>query len=88
MGNLLRFAASEAETFTFDFDMVDNTLFLVRRESSPTLKIPGIRGYGHTFPEAYTSWTAAVKGSASHQRIVRYDFGTLRCLVRSESDGL
>jgi hypothetical protein len=28
-----------------------------------------------------------VKGSASHQRLVQYRFGNLRCLVRSESDG-
>ena len=28
-----------------------------------------------------------MKGSASHQRIVQYDFGGLKFLVRSESDG-
>jgi hypothetical protein len=27
-----------------------------------------------------------VKGSASHQRIIQYDFGKLKFLVRSESD--
>ena len=47
----------------------------------------GVRGYGHTFPEAYTTWDADVKGSASHQRLTQYRFGNLHCLIRSESDG-
>lgn len=42
---------------------------------------------GHTFPERYTRWQNDVAGSASHQRIISYDFAVLRCLVRSEADG-
>jgi hypothetical protein len=42
---------------------------------------------GHTFPEAHTIWEPEVKGSASHQRIIQYDFGGLKFMVRSESDG-
>lgn len=29
---------------------------------------------------------ADVKGSDSHQRVMRYDFGDMRCLVRFKSD--
>jgi hypothetical protein len=32
-------------------------------------------------------WEPEVKGSASHQHIIQYDFGGLNFLVRSESDG-
>ncbi|KAJ0297086.1 hypothetical protein COL516b_010990 [Colletotrichum fioriniae] len=46
-----------------------------------------VRGYGHKFPEAYTTWDAEVRGSTSHQRIIQYDFGGLHCIVRHEGDG-
>lgn len=62
-------------------------MFLVRKENSPTELIEGVRGYGHTFPEAYTRWEPSVKQSVSHQRVVKYDFAGLKCLVRCESDG-
>jgi len=87
MGNLIRFANSNERTFRFYVEMVGNTVFLVRKENSPTEPIEGVRGYGHTFPEAYTSWEADVKNSVSHQRLIQYVFGGLRCLVRCESDG-
>lgn len=32
-------------------------------------------------------WERDVKGSSSHQRIIKYDFAGLKCFVRSESDG-
>ena len=87
MGNLIRFANSQERTFRFYVELVGNTVFLVRKENSPTEAIEGVRGYGHTFPETYTNWEADVKNSVSHQRLVKYVFCGLRCLVRSESDG-
>jgi hypothetical protein len=68
-------------------EAIGDTVFFVRRENSPTELIPGVKGFGHTFPEAYTTWEADVKRSKSHQRIVRYTFGGLDCLVRFEADG-
>ncbi|KAI4225363.1 MAG: hypothetical protein L6R40_008375 [Gallowayella cf. fulva] len=87
MGNLIRFANSNEKTFRLYIEVVGNTVFLVRKENSPTEPIEGVRGYGHTFPEAYTSWEVDVKNSVSHQRLIQYVFGGLRCLVRCESDG-
>jgi hypothetical protein len=46
-----------------------------------------VYGYGHAFPESYTSWDPDVKGSASHQRLIRYSFGDLDLVVRFEGDG-
>ncbi|EPE03907.1 geranylgeranyl pyrophosphate synthetase [Ophiostoma piceae UAMH 11346] len=63
------------------------TLFLVRRENAPDECIPGISGFGHTFPEAYTTWDAATRKSKSHQRLIKYRFGGLNILLRSEADG-
>lgn len=87
LGNLSRYVRGVDREFRFVMGMVGNTVFFVRRERSPTELIPNVRGYGHTFPEEYTSWERDVKGSESHQRIIQYGFGELRLLVRFESDG-
>jgi hypothetical protein len=63
------------------------TVFLVRREASPTEIISGVFGYGHTFPEANTTWNEIVKGSESHQRILNYNFAGISCAIRYEGDG-
>ena len=67
--------------------MTGNTIFFVRKENDPRELILGIHGFGHSFPEAYTTWDKEVKGSETHQRIVRYRLGRISCLVRFECDG-
>lgn len=62
-------------------------VFLIRRENSPTELIPDVRGFGHSFPEAFTTWDSEVKNSASHQRVIKYGFGGMKLLVRFEADG-
>lgn len=88
MGNLLRFVKGEkGKAFRMFVQVMGNTTFLVRRENSPMELIPDVRGYGHTFPESYTTWIANVKNSASHQRVLKYKLGGLGFLVRHEGDG-
>lgn len=87
VGNLLRFARGIDKPFRFNVELVGNTIFFVRKENDPKEIIQGIHGFGHTFPEAYTTWERDVKGSNSHQRMVQYNLGGLKCVVRSESDG-
>jgi hypothetical protein len=87
MGNLLRFAREQDRPFRMLVEVVGNTVFLIRRESSPTAERVGVYGYGHTFPEANTTWNKEVKGSMSHQRLIQYDFAGMNCLVRFEADG-
>ena len=77
---------SDERTFNFGAEKIGDTVFL-DRQTPPGELIEGVRGYGHTFPEAYTTWPRDVKGSASHQRLVEYMFGAFRVLIRSESDG-
>lgn len=62
-------------------------MFFVRKENGPREVIPDVRGYGHSFPEANTTWEKEVKDSETHQRIVQYQLGGLSCLVRFECDG-
>ncbi|CAI7599387.1 unnamed protein product [Penicillium glandicola] len=87
MGNLLRFVRGQDKPFRMIVELVGQTVFLLRRENSPTERIPDVRGYGHAFPEAYTTWNARVKGSESHQRLINYDFAGINCLIRFEADG-
>lgn len=87
LGNLLRFARGDDRPFRMLVQVVGRTVHLIRRENSPKETIAGIRGYGHTFPEAYTSWDPSVRSSLSHQRILHYQLGSLDCLVRFEGDG-
>ncbi|KAL9085437.1 MAG: hypothetical protein Q9165_007587 [Trypethelium subeluteriae] len=87
LGNILRFVRKTEKTFRFVIEAVGDTVFFIRKEKSPRETIPNVRGYGHSFPEAYTTWEHDVKGSISHQRIINYRFGGLHLLVRFESDG-
>ena len=87
LGNLLRFIRQTDQSFRILVEVVGKTVFFVRRENSPRELIPDVRGFGHTFPEAYTTWEADVKNSLSHQRISNYRFGELNLMVRSEADG-
>lgn len=34
-------------------EVIAGTVHLIRRENTPKEQILGVRGYGHTFPEAY-----------------------------------
>ena len=87
VGNLLRFARQDDKPFRILVEVVGNTAFFTRRENSPTELMVDVRGYGHSFPEAYTTWDASVKGSSSHQRLLQYDFAGLNCVLRFTCDG-
>jgi hypothetical protein len=86
-GNLLRFVRGQDKAFRFAVQAIGNTVFFVRKENNPREIIKNVRGYGHTFPEANTTWEYEVKGSETHQRIVQYNFAGFSCLVRFECDG-
>jgi hypothetical protein len=87
LGNLLRFARSEDKVFRFEVEVIGNTVFFVRKENDPRETIDDVHGYGHTFPDQYTTWESEVKGSESHQRLNQFDFGGLKCIIRFECDG-
>ncbi|KAJ4366236.1 hypothetical protein N0V83_007872 [Neocucurbitaria cava] len=87
LGNLLRFVRGMDKAFRFNVEAIGDTVFFIRKENDPKELIKDVRGFGHTFPEAYTTWEQEVKGSETHQRIVQYVFGNLKCMVRFECDG-
>ena len=87
MGNLLRFVRRVKRPFRFNIELIGDTIFFVRKENDPKEIIKNIRGYGHTFREAYTTWDSDVKGSKTHQRIIQYDLSGFNCMIRYECDG-
>ncbi|KAF2457239.1 hypothetical protein BDY21DRAFT_392438 [Lineolata rhizophorae] len=87
IGNLLHFARSNPKSFRMLVEAVGDTVFFLRQENSPRELIPNVKGCGHTFPEAYTTWDSDVKGSACHARIVKYQLGGMTFLVRFGCDG-
>jgi hypothetical protein len=64
--NLFRFCEEFDKDFRFNVDLIKDTVFFIRKESSLTALIFNICGYGHTFPEIHTIWELEVKGSASY----------------------
>ncbi|CAH0051203.1 unnamed protein product [Clonostachys solani] len=87
LGHLLRFAMKSDRPFRMLVQTVGSTVHLVRRLNSSTETIDDIKGYGHSFPNAYTTWEPEVKQSKSHQRVMRYQLGGLPTLIRYEGDG-
>lgn len=68
-------------------EVVGGVVHIFRRDNTPADMIHGVKGYGHAFPDAYTSWDAGLEKSTSHQRIVKYNLGGLNILLRGEVDG-
>lgn len=68
-------------------EVVGGVVHIFRRDNAPADMIHDVKGYGHTFPDAYTSWDAGLEKSTSHQRIVKYNLGGLNILLRGEVDG-
>lgn len=87
LGNLLRFARGQEKSCRMLIEVVDSTVFFLRRENSPRELLQGVRGFGHTFPEAYTTWSQDVRKSYSAHRVMKYDLAEFKCLVRFDVDG-
>jgi len=86
---LLDFASGRVrDSFRIDVNLVENTLFLTRRERSARDVIRGSRhtGYGHNFENASTEPQKGLEDSSAHHRVVMYRMGELNCVVRFEVD--
>lgn len=74
------------EPFTIEVEVTNNTAVLCRTETE-THEIIGPRefkGYGHEFEKAFT--TTQVPGSTGHHRIISYNLGDMKFIVRHETD--
>ncbi|KAH7309563.1 hypothetical protein B0I35DRAFT_440231 [Stachybotrys elegans] len=90
LGNLYRFVSNngnDAKQFRALVEVIGGTVHLIRREKSPLETIDDVKGFGHTFPDAYTTMHKALSDASTHQRVIGYRFAGINCLVRFEGDG-
>ncbi|KAI6162843.1 hypothetical protein EDD17DRAFT_1776415 [Pisolithus thermaeus] len=74
------------KTFRIDIDLLGKTCLFTRREETLVETIQGFRGYGHQYELAATKPRRGSEGEISHHRIVSYDFGGLKVLLRYKVD--
>ncbi|KAJ5858279.1 hypothetical protein N7534_003556 [Penicillium rubens] len=74
------------EPFTIEIETTSNTAMFCRAETETHTFIGphDFRGYGHEFEKAFTN--TQVSGSTGHHRIISYDLGDLKFIVRYETD--
>lgn len=85
----LDFAAGRRQDpFRMDLHLVNNTLFISRREKTARNMIYGAAnsGYGHNFEKSFTQPGPGLEHSSSHHRVIQYHLGPLKCAVRFEVD--
>ncbi|KAF9690952.1 hypothetical protein EKO04_011139 [Ascochyta lentis] len=84
---LLSFASFKRGSgpFYVNLDMVQNTLFISRREAKA--KTRQCTGYGRNFETEFTTEDPQLQQAEGHHRVIRYKFGSLNLVVRIEADG-
>jgi hypothetical protein len=86
---LIDFAGgSRRDPWCMGLHLVNNTLFISRKERNATQMIHGAAnsGYGHNFEKTFTKPEDDMENSSSHHRVIRYHIGPLECVVRFEVD--
>lgn len=75
------------ESFTIKVEVINDTVIFCREETT-TQEFIGpheFRGFGHEFEKSYTR--NEIEGSTGHHRIISYQFGGLKFIIRHETDG-
>lgn len=74
------------EPFTIEIEVTSNTAIFCRAETETHTFIGPheFKGYGHEFEKAFTK--TQVPGSSGHHRIISYNLGGLKFIVRYETD--
>jgi len=87
---LLDFVSGHSrESWHIDVELVNETMFLTRFEKDEVRYITGsfFSGYGHEFEKAFLRFESGLENSSSHQRIIEYEIGGMKWVVRFEADG-
>ncbi|KAI6006616.1 hypothetical protein F5J12DRAFT_101327 [Pisolithus orientalis] len=74
------------KTFRIDLDVLGKTCLFTRREETLAETLTEFRGYGHEYEMAATKPRRGSEDEISHHRIISYDFGGLKVLLRYEVD--
>lgn len=70
-------------------ELVNGTLFLIRRDVDKGRAMVGSSnpGYGHSIEEKFVRFGKDIENSSRHHRIIEYDIGGMKWVVRFEADG-
>ncbi|KAI1196236.1 hypothetical protein F5X97DRAFT_220293 [Nemania serpens] len=81
-------AGNVKDSFRVELSMINNTLFIERREQNAQAYYKGEQadGWGHNFAKAITQPLNGLSRSPQHYRVLGYPLGGLNCVVRSEVD--
>ena len=71
--------------FHVDLDLIGTTLFIGRKEKNSITEAQG--GYGRNFEYEFTSEDPSLNKADGHHRVITYDLGGLKIVVRMEADG-
>ncbi|KAI6001140.1 hypothetical protein EDC04DRAFT_1067456 [Pisolithus marmoratus] len=74
------------KTFRIDVDLLGKTCLFTRRDETLVETIREFRGFGHEYELAATKPRRGAEGEISHHRIIGYEFGGLKILLRYEVD--
>lgn len=74
-----------SSAFDVDLDMVQDILFISRREAKAKKK--QCSGYGRNFEKSFTTEDPQLPQAKGHHRAIRYKLGGLSFVVRIEADG-
>jgi len=87
---LLTFLSDRSsENWDIEVELVHNTLFLTRWEKNYNLLFSGSfnSGFGHSFESEFLGYENGMEESCSHHRMVEYEIGGMKWVVRFEADG-
>ncbi|KAI8170022.1 hypothetical protein K4K50_010601 [Colletotrichum sp. SAR 10_71] len=89
---LFQFVKGAKDSFKIQLNVVEDTLFITRREKNNQYRVGlnsnprDLYSFGHSFEDEFTNYASDTKGSLSHHRAIRYQFGNLELVVRHEVD--
>jgi hypothetical protein len=72
-----------------EVEVVENTMIFTRWEKDSYRFVTGSfnSGYGHEFEKAFIKFNSDLEDSMAHHRIIEYEIGGMKWVVRSEADG-
>ncbi|KAL2001159.1 hypothetical protein VTN02DRAFT_2142 [Thermoascus thermophilus] len=77
------------QSFRIDLNLVNETLFLTRRERKARTVLRGTNrsnGFGHGFEQMFSKRSPPLEDSSGHYRVITYPLGPLKCVIRFEVD--
>ena len=87
LASLLEFANGKQKAFSFGAQVIGHTIVCVRDDAEPRQDITKFRGYRVDFVTKYLEYPTAFENSLKHYRIITYQLGELKVMLRYAADG-